>query len=422
MRKQWGYSMVKPIRNDEDLDEALARIEEIFDAEEGTPEDKELAVLLDLVEHYEDIHYPIAPPSPIAAIEFMMDQRGMTRRDLAPFIGNASKVSEVLSGKRDITMAMARALHKHLGIPADILLQDPSVSFDKDAVNLDWQRFPLKPISEWLRVESTRHLKDRAEEIVRTLMDRAGEQQVAATALFRKNDLQRVNAKADRYALTAWCWQVMAQANESPPSAEYRAGSVTPDSLREVAKLSQRTDGPRLAGEVLAEHGVALQIVSHLPRTYLDGAAMWVDGGHPVIGLTLRYDRIDNFWFTLLHELAHLARHLDGDKATVFYDDLSLRGPRTETAAVQDVEIEADKWAEDALVPPSDDWEMSLFHEVLSPIAVMELAQKYEVHPAVIAGRVRYDRHNYRLLSQFVGSGEIRKQFEEETKQSTAPG
>ena len=411
---------VRPIRTEGDYEAALARLSEIFQAPIGTPEGDERDIWADLIERYENIHHPIDAPTPIGAIEFMMDQRNLTQRDLVPFIGSASKVSEVLSGKRDITMAMARALHKHLGIPAEVLLQDPSVSFDEDALNLEWERFPLKPIAEWLGVESGRHLKDRAEEIVRALMDRAGGPQVAAIARFRKNDMRRINAKTDDYALFAWCWEVMAQANESPPSAEYHAGSVTPEFLREVAKMSRGTDGPRLARDVLAELGVALQVVSHLPRTYLDGAAMWVDGGHPVIGVTLRYDRIDNFWFTLLHELAHLGRHLDGDEATVFYDDLSLRGPRTETTAVEDVEIEADMLAEDALVPPSDDWEMSLFHEVLSPMEVMELAQKYEVHPAVIAGRVRYEQRNYRLLSQFVGSGEVRKQFEEETEVGSA--
>ena len=413
---------VKPIRTEGDYEAALARFSEIFQAPIGTPEGDERDILADLVEHYEDIHYPIPTPSPVAAIEFMMDQRGMTRRDLIPFIGSASKVSEVLSGKRDITMAIARALHKHLGIPAEVLLQDPSVSFDNEELDLDWKRFPLKAIAEWAGIKDTRNLKDRAEEIVRASMNRAGGQQAAATALFRKNDLTRVNAKADRYALTAWCWQVMAQANEALPSAEYRADTVTPEFLREVATVSRFGDGPRLARDVLAGLGVALQIVPHLPRTYLDGAAMWVDGDRPVIGLTLRYDRIDNFWFTLLHELAHLGRHLDGDESTVFYDDLSLRGPRRETTAVEDVEIEADTWAEDALVPPSDDWEMSLFQEVLSPMEVMELAQKYEVHPAVIAGRVRYEQRNYRLLSQFVGSGEVRRQFEEEEQEGGAAG
>ena len=118
-------STIKPIRTDKELDAALARVEEIFDAEPGTPEDDELGVLLDLVEHYESRHHPIGFPDPISAIEFRMEQANLTPRDLVPFIGSRAKVSEVLSGKRDLTMSMARALHKHLGIPAESLLQEP---------------------------------------------------------------------------------------------------------------------------------------------------------------------------------------------------------------------------------------------------------------------------------------------------------
>ena len=117
-------SMIKPIRTDEDLDAALARIEEIFDAQPDTPEDDELGVLLDLVEHYEDKRYPIGPPDPAAAIEFEMDQRGLTHQDLVPYIGSLEKVAAVLSRQEDITMSMARALYKHLGIPAEALLQE----------------------------------------------------------------------------------------------------------------------------------------------------------------------------------------------------------------------------------------------------------------------------------------------------------
>ena len=120
-------SEIKPICTDEDLDAALARIEEIFEAEPDMPEDYELGVLLDLVEHYEDKHYPIEPPDPIVAIEFEMDQRGLTRQDLVPYIGSPAKVAAVLSRQEDITMPMARALYKHLGIAAETLLQEPSV-------------------------------------------------------------------------------------------------------------------------------------------------------------------------------------------------------------------------------------------------------------------------------------------------------
>ena len=413
MHKQWGYSMVKAIRNDEDLDEALTRIEEIFNAEEGTPEDSELAILLDLVEVYESRTVPIPTPSPVAAIEFMMDQRGLTQRDLIPFVGSASKVSEVLSGKRDITMAMARALHKHLGIPAESLLGDSSVSLGDDDLGIEWSRFPLKQMAERGWIDKGNDLKDRAEEIMRGLVDRAGRPQLAA-AFFRKTYSSRVNAKTDDYALAAWCLQVMALANESAPAADYKPGVMTADFMRDVSRLSRRTDGPRQAQAVLADNGISLQIVPHLPKTYLDGAAIWMNGGQPVIGMTLRHDRIDNFWFTLLHELAHLGLHLDNDEDAWFVDDLSLRGSSTAASGGSDPEAEADMWAEDALTPLSNDLEAMRFEEARSPMEVMELAQKFEVHPAVIAGRVRYEQRNYRLLSQFVGSGEVRKQFEEE--------
>lgn len=125
---------IKSIQTDSEHESALAYIEEIFDAPARTQENDELNVLLDLVELYEKKRYPVEMPDLISAIEFRMDQAGLTQADLVPYIGSRSKVSEVLSGKRDLTMSMARALHKHLGIPADVLLQERTASFDDSMV------------------------------------------------------------------------------------------------------------------------------------------------------------------------------------------------------------------------------------------------------------------------------------------------
>jgi HTH-type transcriptional regulator / antitoxin HigA len=121
-------TVIKPIRTEADYEAMLLRIESLMDAEAGTPEADELEVLAMLVELYEEEHFPMSWPDPIEAIRFRMDQAGLTARDLIPLLGSRAKVSEVLSGKRSLTLQMIRALHEHLGIPAEVLLRQPGGS------------------------------------------------------------------------------------------------------------------------------------------------------------------------------------------------------------------------------------------------------------------------------------------------------
>ena len=400
---------VTPVRTETDYQTALARIDALMDAAAGSPEGEELDVLVDLVTLYEDRRDALGYPSPVEAIEFRMDQQGLRARDLVPFIGSRAKVSEVLAGKRGITMSMARALHRHLGIPAEVLLQDPDADLDDSLSDMQWGRFPLKAMARLGWIPDNPDLKDRAEELVRGLIQQAGGPQAAAAVRFRRNDHRRLNAKADPFALQAWCWRVLAAANAHPPAASYRPGVVTLEFLRETAQLSDSPEGPRMAREFLAQHGIALAIVPHLPKTYLDGAALQLADGRPVIGLTLRYDRIDNFWFCLLHELAHVGRHQDSASRTVFVDDHSLRTKVPVPGDIQ--ESEADAWAEEALIPAAA-WQTSVVRELPTMMSAINLAQSLGIHPAIVAGRVRHERENYRLLSQLVGSGHVRRQFE----------
>lgn len=401
-------STIKRIRTESDYRAALARIDTLMDAEPGTPEGEELDVLTDLVEHYEEKHVALGYPSAIAAIEFRLDQAGLTQRDLVPFIGSRAKVSEVLSGKRQITMPMARALYEHLGIPAEVLLQERGVSLEDPLAGIEWNRFPVKAMAKLGWIPKVRDLESRAQELVGDLIRRAGGPVVAGAALYRKNDYARANAKMDSYALKAWCWKVLAEANEARPPVRYKPGTITLDFLGQVARLSWSDEGPRLAKEFLAKHGISLIVVRHLPKTYLDGAALKLADGTPVIGLTLRYDRVDSFWFCLMHELAHLGRHMESDGDFVFVDDLTLR--EVEGGRRDPKEAEADQWAEEALVPVAI-WETSEARRNPTPMAVVSLAKALQVHPAIVAGRIRHEGKNYRLLSHFVGSSEVRRQF-----------
>lgn len=113
---------IKPVRTEADYERALKDIETLMDARPGTPEGDELEVLSTLVEAYEAEHYPLEAPDPIALIEFAMEQRGATRADLEPIIGLRGRVSEVLTRKRPLTLAMIRKLNEDWGLPADVLV------------------------------------------------------------------------------------------------------------------------------------------------------------------------------------------------------------------------------------------------------------------------------------------------------------
>ena len=115
---------IRPIRNDADHKRALAEIDALWNVEAGTDEGDKLDLLITLVEAWEDEHYPIDGPDPIEAILFYMEQNDMTRKELEPYIGDRSRVSDVLGRKRPLSLSMIRKLHEHLGIPADILIRE----------------------------------------------------------------------------------------------------------------------------------------------------------------------------------------------------------------------------------------------------------------------------------------------------------
>ena len=113
---------IKPIKTQEDYNLSIMRIEELWGATKDTLEGDELDLLVTLVESYEMKHYPIAPPDPIDAIKFRMEQMGMTKADMVKYLGSQSRVSEILNRKRDLTLKMVKSLYKGLKIPAEILL------------------------------------------------------------------------------------------------------------------------------------------------------------------------------------------------------------------------------------------------------------------------------------------------------------
>lgn len=394
-------TQIRPIRNDEDHAWALGCIEALMDAEPGTAEMDELEVLAQLVEIYENERWPIGMPTAIGAIKFRMEQEGLTRRDLEPYIGSSGKVSEVLSGKQPLTLKMIRALHRHLAIPAEVLLGNPSRQLDNDSFAENAEKYPVKEMADKGWFDGFGEVNGRSEEAMRWLAQRAEVGPGTIAALCRKNDEARQNAKMDSYAFRAWCLQVLARASAVPLRNRYEGGSINEEVLRQVATLSVLPEGPSRAQELLAELGIRLVIVDHLKKTYLDGAAMLMADGSPVIALTLRYDRLDSFWHSLLHELVHVKNDLKGE-CEIVYDDFSIPSGGSE------IERRADAEAADALVPPGILPKDVAELESLNVGDLFGYARRARVHPAIVAGRVRHDTGNWRKFARLVAQDRVK--------------
>jgi len=402
--------MQKVIKTELDYNSALARIDELMDAMPDTPEFDELELLSTLVEIYEDKNYPIDMPDPVNAIKFRMEQFGLNQQDLVPFIGNRSKVSEVLNGKRKLSLSMMRALNKGLGIPSEVLLQEPNALLLEDGPRLEWEKFPIKEMVKKGWIAGASDVVTEGEEIIRDLINNAGGLEAVGCCLFRRSKGARENTKNDSFALTAWCLKILEIANSKGLSNQYAEGSVNDVFLRETARLSYFYNGPALAKEYLEKHGINLIILEHLSKTYLDGAVIFPSNKNPVIGLTLRYDRLDNFWFCLLHELAHLSKHMETNDSGIIIDDLDLR--KYDDSKEDSLERQADSIAKEALIP-SEEWATMEFSSESGTrqTQIIEFAQKLKINPAVLAGRIRFETNNYRRFSNLLGHGEVSKHF-----------
>ena len=391
------------IKTKMDYERTLKEAENLIalDPDPGTEEAEHLGLLSLLIEKYESEKFPIEFPDPLEAIKFRMDEQGLRQRDLTPFIGSKSKVSEVLSGKRSLTVPMIRALHEGLGIPAGVLLQEPQMK-DEHRDEVDWEKFPLKEMAKrgWLKA-TARELKGDIKSLIVRFFEPLGG--IECIPVFcRRTLVERSGKSMDKYALWAWTARVLTRARYMELSS-YSDKTVDNKFMEQVAYLSLSEKGPLEAQKYLAEHGIALIVEPHLPGTHLDGAAMLSSDGRPIIGLTIRHDRIDNFWFNLMHELTHIWKHLKSSDET-FVDDLDS-GPGKDPR-----EREADRLAGEILIPRRI-WKRSDAYRQRTPDAIQELALRLRIHPAIIAGRIRHDAKNYYILSQMVGKGKVRKLF-----------
>ncbi len=367
---------------------AAERLSTILDIETRTDAVRdEVKLLLLLIEDYERRNVaPLNALSPRDAILFRMEQQGLTPRDLVPYLGSPSRVSEILSGKRGLSISMIRALHQGLQIPADSLIGEPDRPMTSNK----------KPKGAWIDSLKRRGwVPNTRPDIVAAYLQPITRLETAAA--YRRTRRSGV----DEDAVVAWTARVYHAATERAAEAVFTTKFDV--LLEEVIKLSWADEGPRLAVEFLRRQGVPVVIEPQLPGMQLDGVAIRLHG-FVAIGLTLRFDRLDSFWFTLAHEMGHLIATSD-ESRRLFVDDL-------EVPASDETERRADEIAREYLIPTKI-WERSAASRLRSPQAVEHLARELRIHPAIVAGRVRFESGSWKILSSMVGTGEVRRQFPE---------
>ena len=277
-----------------------------------------------------------------------------------------------------------------------------SVFVWSDADHVVWGQFPYKEMikRKWFDLPVG---SNPVEEVKDYFYRAAGPQ--FATVYHRKK--MRIGNVPNEYALLAWQARVLERARNLAVHNKLPEFDLDDRWLPELVSLTSREDGVQRVGQLLATKGIALIVEKHLPGSYLDGAAMLGDSELPIIGLTLRYDRLDNFWFVLLHELGHVFLHLFNGQRYDFFDE--------EGASETDsIEAEADQFALEALIP-EELWEKCLSRFARTDEAVQIDASNLDIHPSIIAGRIRKECDNYTILTSLVGHGQVRPQFEDES-------
>jgi len=358
----------------------------------------ELEVLSFLIEDYEKKTIKLPEVTPAEVLRFIIEQQDLTQKDLVPFIGSKSRVSEVLSGKRELTLRMVRALHSGLDIPLNALIQEEKAELPERIEVSDYPASEMCKLGYFTSAldETWMKVRDRGEELLHEFFRGRQNDPMAA---FNKQTTSK-KSKVSHLSVHAWRCHVLDQ------SEKQKLGKYSPDSLNEalftqLKGFSTLSNGPNLVCERLNAAGIAVVIAKQLTATHLDGAALWHPKEYPVIGMTLRHNRLDNFWFVLFHELGHIKLHLESHKEGFMDADIDSTSELV-------IERQADKFALDTVISPKE-WKH--LEQLKTADEIRKAASKLAIHESIIAGRLRRAAKDYRKHRTLIGQGKVRPLF-----------
>jgi HTH-type transcriptional regulator/antitoxin HigA len=336
--------------------------------------------------------------------------RGLSQRQLAEAIGlkeqqiQRYEAEEYASANLPRLAEVAKALGLNISEVAEF--RAPlQISLDIKKDGLDWNLFPVKEmyLRNWFEgfYGSLEDAVANSEELVKKFFEAS----IGDSMRVALRQRARLGSSINPYALIAWECRIIFIAKDisekDKTANKYKHKDITDEWLAKLAYLSREKDGPLKAKEYLKDSGIRLIIESHLPQTHLDGAALLLSDG-PVIGMTFRYDRLDNFWFVLFHEIVHIIKHLRKERIESIFDDLDVEAG--------DIEKEADELAGEILVP-EDKWNTALARYLRSKDSIEDFAQELNIHPAIVAGKIQREAKKYTILTDMVGQGQVRKLF-----------
>lgn len=330
---------------------------------------------------------PARVPPPGRLIQREIEAREWTQKDLADIMGRpVHTINEIIRGTKRITPETALELAKAFGTSAELWLNLEAnyrlhlaeKGTDEKGIERKSRLYSIAPVAElikrgWIRKHETLDALER--ELCDFLHVASLDDAVALNAVFRHARAQ----EPETYALVAWVRRAeqLARQQEVAPFDRERLTHAMP----ELLTLAERAEDVGRVPETLAALGVYFVVVPHLPKTYVDGAAFTLDDGHPVIALSLRYDRIDAFWFTLLHELAHI---VSGHEGLDIFNQDERDGDAQERVA--------NKLASDWLLNPEA---LAAFVSEVKPYfsraKVEAFAARQRRHPGIVVGRLHHD-------------------------------
>lgn len=344
--------------------------------------------------------------TPGQLIEAHLRERGWTQRTLAKVLGRPEQsISSLMNGKTKISTELALQLREVLGIDAGELLK-LQASFDLKKAELEFRPDPALntrakvfgelPVGDMIARGWLKNVSD--------LWD--SQLNDALCAFFGVNSIDEIEVlphaakKTDvlgeaTAAQIAWLYKVKQIAKHTLVK-KYSPAAVK-DALTELKPLLSSPEGARKVPRILSDAGIRYAIVETLPTAKIDGVSLWLDEKAPVIGMSIRFDRIDNFWFVLRHELEHVIQK-HGQSAVML--DVDLEGDRAGTGSdIPEEERVANAAAAEFCVPQA---QLNKFVQVKSPFFaerdIRGFAATYKIHPGLVAGQLQHKTKRFDLF------------------------